>query len=170
MPKLWHLEGHSWWPPLPGPVTSTWQTEAGVHTSGRRIQLLRRWFRRGCRKGQCEPRFQFKGPDSAQLLGGPSRLVTTQAHEDTVEGRDKAGPPLWQTGRRKGEGKSTKEAKSREGAEEQEATVLRVAAPLFCRGRSATLMGQGCRAPMPSGPWEPGTPKQGSPFSGHRKI
>lgn len=92
MPKLWRLEGHSRWPPLPGPVTSTWHTEAGVPVSGRRIQLLRRWLRRGRRKGKCEPRFQFKGPDSAQLLGGPSRLVTTLAHEDTVEGRDKAAP------------------------------------------------------------------------------
>lgn len=58
------------------------------------------------------PQFQFKGSEATQLLGDQSRLVTSLAHEDTVEGRDKADPPFWQTGPRKGKGKSTKEVKS----------------------------------------------------------
>lgn len=40
-----------------------------------------------------------------------------------MEGRDKADPPFWQTGQRKGKGKSTKEVKS--GSRQDECSIQR---------------------------------------------
>lgn len=113
-------------------------------------------------KASVSPQFQFKGSETTQLLGGQSRLVTSLAHEDTVEGRDKADPPFWQTGQRKGKGKSTKEVKSRRSRQgecsiQAPLSMVSPGAPSFLQQPSRLPHSQGHRAPRPGGPREWGT-------------
>lgn len=101
--------------------------------------------------------FCAKGPEGAQLLGGQCHLVTTKAQKHTVEGREKAGPPLWQTGWRK-EGKSAKRNPRAEGQQALHAG----APPLPWRGQRASQAGAwGTRAPHSTGGCFP-LPRPGS--------
>lgn len=154
--KLWSLEGHSQQPLPPGPVESTWQMEvvllqkAGCSRSAGGAAA-------GVGKGRAGT-FRAKGSEGAQLLGGQCHLVTTKAQKHTVEGREKAGPPPWQTGWRKGEGKSAKQNPRAEG---QQALRAR-APPLPWRGQRASQAGAwGTRGPHSTGSRFP-LPRPGS--------
>lgn len=118
MLKLQNLEGRSW-PLLPGPAVSTWWQELVFTCKAEESSFPIDHSAAVVEKASVSPQFQFKGSEATQLLGGQSHLVTSLAHEDTVEGRDKADPPFWQTGQRKGKGKSTKEVKSGRSRQEQ---------------------------------------------------
>lgn len=171
MLKLQNSEGHSWLL-LPGPAVRTWRQELVFTCKAEESSFPIGHSAAVVEKASVSPQFQFKGSEPTQLLGGQSRLVISLAHEDTVEGRDKADPPFWQIGQRKGKGKSTKEVKSGRSRQDQ-CSIQRSSqhglprGPLFPAVAIASSSQRGSQSTQARGVLGNGVPcSSGSPFSG----
>lgn len=122
------------------------------------------------------PRFQFKGSEAKQLLGGRSRLVTSLAHKDTVETKIiKQARPSGKQDREKE--KESQQRKCNQGGAGR--TVLHSAAPLsmvspgfpsFLQRPRCLPHSQGLRAPMPRGPAALAAPSQEAEESENKGV
>lgn len=147
MLKLQNLEGH-FQPLLPGLLASTWQQSQCLCTRQRKPAFLLIIQLQLSKKASVRviPVRRFRGRTAARWP-----IPFSLAHEDTEEGRGKAGLPLWQT-RQKWKRKVNKGSEIREEPAGQTQSDV-PSSPLSRRGQHAFL--QTTRA---LGPWKPRDP------------